>query len=69
MSKPTQHPIRTARERHKRTQQQIANAIGVTKATISRWETGLDLPSPVNAKALVDELPGLTLDLIYAKAA
>jgi len=69
MSKHKPNPIRLARQRTNRTQQDLGNAIGVTKATISRWETNTDLPDPANAKRLIEQLPGLTFDQIYARAA
>lgn len=58
-------PIRRFRSKQGISQQAVADRVGVSKATISAWESGTDLPTPTNAIALCDALPGLTLDLIY----
>lgn len=40
------HPIRAYRERHSPTlsQQALGAKVGVTRGTISRWETGVRIP-------------------------
>jgi len=38
--------IRAVREARKMTQEELAGALGVTGATISRWESGLSVPRP-----------------------
>jgi putative transcriptional regulator len=46
--------IRLIRERLGKTQEQFAAYLGVTVATVSRWETGDYKPSPM-ALALLDK--------------
>ena len=36
------------------TQQQLADILGVTHISVSRWETGKSIPSPKYIKALAD---------------
>ena len=40
------------RHKHKLTQEQLANFIGVTKASVSKWENGTSDPSTSNLLAL-----------------
>ena len=51
------HPLRAYRERHQPplTQEQLAGQLGVSKASVSRWETGerkleLDLLPDISSK-------------------
>lgn len=56
-SKPAdEHPIRRARKAKKWTQEQLGLRVGVTKATVSAWENGHDLPSASAAMRLVQAL-------------
>lgn len=66
MSTAKLHPIRAARHQAGLTQAALAIAVGVTKASVSRWESWTDQPTPEKAKTLVKVLPDLTLDDIYA---
>jgi DNA-binding XRE family transcriptional regulator len=61
------HPIRDARIRHQLTQEVLGRALGVTKATVSKWEQGQALPEPPVAFRLADALD-LTLEDVYASA-
>jgi len=58
MNQPIQqrdvHPIRKARQAKRWTQQQLADRLGVTKATVSNWETGQDRPGADKAMRLVE---------------
>jgi transcriptional regulator with XRE-family HTH domain len=38
------HPLKRYRERRQLSQDELAKLLGVTKATISRWESGLRAP-------------------------
>lgn len=44
MDSLTPHPIRTARRRKGLTQAELASAVGVSKASVSGWETGQNHP-------------------------
>lgn len=44
--------LRTAREAHGYSQEQVGDAVGVTKATISKWELGKGEPSLAGLAAL-----------------
>lgn len=65
MSNAKPNPIKEARLRKSLTQQNVADALGVTKGAVSRWETGTDEPAPRKALALVRLLPGLRFEHIY----
>lgn len=60
------NPIRTARKAKRLSQQEVADKVGVSKATVSDWERGRMFPRPDKAMALVRALPGLTLNKLYA---
>lgn len=45
------------RKRMKITLQQVADGLNVTRATVSRWETGV-LPLPCKYKDYIDSLVG-----------
>lgn len=62
------HPIKVARQKLGLTQREIAEAAGVTNATISRIEARRFNPEPAVAIKLANAL-GLTLDQIYGRAA
>jgi DNA-binding XRE family transcriptional regulator len=47
------------------TQQALAEAVGVKKATVSGWECGEYEPAPRTAIALTRLLPGLKFEHIY----
>ena len=53
--------LRAARERAKLSQTDIARAIGVGEATVSRWESGARRPRREEAKRLA-ALPSATLE-------
>lgn len=57
--------IRAARQQKGLTQQALAEAVGVKKATVSGWECGEYEPSPRTAIALTRLLPGLKFEHIY----
>lgn len=67
MSKSDTHPIRAARLRRKMTQAAVGEAIGVTKATVCKWEQGQALPEPAIAMDL-GKLLKLSLEDVYASA-
>jgi len=57
--------IRTARHAAALTQQQVADHLGVSKATVCGWETGQYDPEPRNAIRLCKLLPNLQFIDIY----
>lgn len=57
--------IATARKNAGLTQEALAKRIGVSRAAVANWETGVSKPEVHNAKAL-GALLGLTLDQIFA---
>lgn len=59
--------IQTARRNAGLTQQQLAERIGVSRAALANWETGICLPSIDNALTLSRTLE-IPLDQIFAKA-
>jgi len=65
----TEHPIRRARKALGWTQEQLGQRVGVTKATVSAWECGHDLPSASAAMRLVDALGArrITFAAIYGQ--
>lgn len=65
MSTAKPNPIKEARLRKSLTQQNVADALGVSKGAVSRWETGTDEPAPRKALALIRLLPGLKIEHIY----
>ena len=48
--------IKSIRERLGLTQEQLAHKLGVSWATVARWERGKGEPSPLAQKA-IDDLP------------
>jgi transcriptional regulator with XRE-family HTH domain len=67
MERDVSHPIRTIRLRRKLTQQELADALGVTKGAVCQWERGRTIPNPRMAVALMKKLPGLSLKAIYRR--
>lgn len=67
MSKNATHPIRRARLRHGLTQEALGRAIGVTKATVCKWEQGGALPEPAMAFQLAKRLK-IDLEAVYTSA-
>lgn len=67
MSKNETHPIRSARIACGMTQDELGLRLGVSKATVSKWETGRAEPQPAEAVELtrVFRRQGLTLQAIY----
>ena len=60
--------IRQLRDARGMTQQTLAEAVGVTQATVSDWENGKMKPDLVRAVKLAD-LFDTTLDVIYGRSA
>lgn len=56
--------IKAKRERVGKTQQQIADELGVTLDTISKYENGRNLPGADKLPALAHAL-GCTIDALY----
>ena len=55
--------IKNIREKLNLTQEQLARKLGVSWATVARWERGKGEPSPLAQKAiddLIKEIPGET---------
>jgi transcriptional regulator with XRE-family HTH domain len=52
--------IRRGRERRRMTQEQLAEAVGVTARTVSSWEQGRRLPK--NRTGALEEVLGVSLD-------
>ncbi len=50
--------IKTIREKFNLTQEQLAHKLGVSWATVARWERGKGKPSPLAQKALEELLKG-----------
>ena len=49
-----QSEIKTRRTALGMTQEDLAEKLGVSHITVSRWERGDSLPSPKNVKAMID---------------
>lgn len=60
-------PIRQLRERLGMSMAELAEKMGVTVATVSRWETGEALPVTSRMGALADALH-CTIDELYGRA-
>lgn len=60
-------PIQNARERAGLTRRRLATAIGphISIGAVRNWERGSSWPDPDSAIALLQVLPGLTLEAIY----
>jgi DNA-binding XRE family transcriptional regulator len=67
VSQSDTHPIRKGRIRHGLTQAQLGEALGVTKATVCKWEKGDAMPEPATAFDLA-KLLELRLEDVYATA-
>lgn len=61
----TAHPIRQFREQAGKSQEELAGLLGVTKATVSRWETGERFPEREFWPA-IREITGVTADDLAA---
>lgn len=48
--------VLSSRERRGLTQAELAKRLGVSQQTVSRWESGLAVPSPQRVTAVEDEL-------------
>lgn len=68
MPRTEPHPIRAARLKRRLSQEALGQRIGVTKAAISKWESGATHPEVDTAKRLAAELR-MKLEDVYAKAA
>jgi transcriptional regulator with XRE-family HTH domain len=58
MRKKSRHPLREFRQSQCMSQEELAALLGVTVATVSRWETGDRLPDP-DKLPLIEEKTGL----------
>lgn len=67
VSQTDTHPIRKGRARHKLTQGALGRVVGVTKATVCKWEQGKALPEPAVAMAVAKRLR-ISLEDVYASA-
>ncbi|CAN7330868.1 helix-turn-helix domain-containing protein [Pseudoxanthomonas sp. LjRoot143] len=67
VSQTDTHPIRKGRARHKLTQEALGRAVGVTKATVCKWEQGQALPEPAVAMDVAKRLK-IPLEDVYASA-
>jgi transcriptional regulator with XRE-family HTH domain len=56
---PTGIMIKRARERKRWTQQQLADALSVSKATVARWESGEHFP--LRTAGAIEEALGITI--------
>jgi len=61
MTEITAEEIKAGRERVRMTQQQLADAVGVSLRTVSSWERGQSVPR--NRAAVLADVLGLSLDL------
>lgn len=61
-----QHPLRVARIRANLTQQQVADIVGVTKASVCDWEMGRHLPQPSQAVRIGQLFPKVTMEKLYS---
>jgi len=59
------HPLRIARDERGMTLQQVADAVGVTRAAISSWELRAYRPRPEQVSKLCELFPSLTFEVIY----
>ena len=53
--------LRSLRRRRRETQEQVAEAVGITRQALSKWESGASLPDLPNCAALADYY-GVTVD-------
>ena len=53
--------LRSLRRRRGETQEQVAEAVGITRQALSKWESGASLPDLPNCAALADYY-GVTVD-------
>lgn len=67
MSSHETHPIRRARCARGLTMEALGKRVGVTKATVSKWEQGDAFPAPKLAFRLSKALK-LPLEQVYASA-
>lgn len=61
------HPIRVARTSRGLSMEALGKRVGVTKATVSKWEAGASFPEPHMAFRLSQALK-LPLEKVYAAA-
>lgn len=61
------HPLTLARAKRKLSQQGLADLVGLTKASISKYETGRGYPHPRLGFAIADVLR-IRLEDVYAAA-
>lgn len=59
-------PIRMLRKRLGMTMYELADRMGVSVASVSRWETGKELPASARLVALADVL-GCTIDELFGR--
>lgn len=56
--------IRTLRQRKRVTQQSLADALGISAQTVSKWETGVSAPD-ISALPLIARYFGISLDELF----
>ena len=59
--------IRSKREEHDMTQQELADILHVTRQTVSRWESGSRCPDLILAKKIADTF-GISLDELISSS-
>lgn len=59
--------IRSKREEHDMTQQEIADILHVTRQTVSRWESGSRCPDLILSKKIADTF-GISLDELVSSS-
>lgn len=62
----TVHPLRIARQRAGLSLSQVGERVGVSKATVSKWELDQMYPRPGQAAAILAMFPELSMAQIYA---
>lgn len=58
--------LKRLRERQRFTQEEVANAVSVSRSTVAMWETGKTLPRGETMIKLAD-LFGCTIDELYSR--
>lgn len=67
ISSPDTNPIRVARKRRGLSQEALAEKLGSTKATVSKWERGATYPEPATAFRIASMLK-IRFEDIFEKA-
>jgi DNA-binding XRE family transcriptional regulator len=61
----SEHPLRVARSASGMTLEEVAAAIGVTRAAVCSWELRAYRPRPEQVSKLCELFPSLTFEVIY----